>query len=258
VSDTTPHSAHPPTESNESKPEKPGFFSFENFRSLGVLVIVIFAFRWSVISPYHVPTASMEPSIKVGDRLLALKLAYDLKIPFTEFKLLTWGQPERGDIIVFRYPKDPSIDYVKRVIGVAGDRIRMEDHILYINGSKQERSDHNFDRTILEDIDDRPNTKNLFRENLTGTEHWVIQNKSTFHSFISEDWPVDGTEYVVPQDSVFVIGDNRDNSTDSRAWGKVPLSYVRGEALMVLWSMYGHEDSSLPSIRWNRFGHILR
>src|SRR3954468_7705197 len=76
------------------------FFGFENLKSLAILVLVIFAFRWSVVSPYHVPTASMEPTIKIGDRLLAFKLAYDLKVPFTDIVVTKWGTPQRGDIIV--------------------------------------------------------------------------------------------------------------------------------------------------------------
>src|SRR5476649_2635064 len=96
--------------------EEPGFFSYENLRSLFVLVLIILAIRWSVASPYNVPTPSMEPTIKVGDRLLAFKLAYNLKIPFTDYVVAEWGKPKRGDIIVFRYPNDPDIDYVKRVV----------------------------------------------------------------------------------------------------------------------------------------------
>ena len=107
----------------EDKKQSPGFWSPENLRSIAILIFLIFCFRWSVASPYHVPTASMEPTIKVGDRLLALKLSYDLKIPFTDYSVLEWAKPERGDIIVFRYPRDPDIDYVKRVVGIPGDRI---------------------------------------------------------------------------------------------------------------------------------------
>ena len=130
------------------------FWSPENLRSILVLIVLIFCFRWSVASPYHVPTASMEPTIKVGDRLLAFKLSYNLKVPFTDVVVWEWGKPERGDIIVFRYPKDPDIDYVKRVVGVAGDEISMVDDILHINGEPQARVDHNFDRDILTDIED--------------------------------------------------------------------------------------------------------
>jgi len=242
--------------------EKPGFlasfFGFENLRSLAILILIIFAFRWSVVSPYHVPTASMEPTIKVGDRLLAFKLAYNLKVPFTDIVIAEWGAPKRGDIIVFRYPKDPDIDYVKRVVGIAGDQVEMIDDILYINGRPQPRVDHNQDRSILDDIEDTKDIKLLYREDLDGVDHWVMQNEPATRHFTRSKWPPQGTPaYTVPENSVFVIGDNRDNSTDSRVWLQVPVSYIRGKAQFVIWSVYTPRDSAWPSLRFNRFGHGL-
>jgi len=242
--------------------EKPGFvssfFGFENLRSLAILILVIFAFRWSVVSPYHVPTASMEPTIKVGDRLLAFKLSYNFKVPFTDFVVASWGTPKKGDIIVFRYPKDPDIDYVKRVVGVAGDSLQIKNDTLYVNGVAQPRAAHEFDRTILDDIEDQKSIKMLYRETLEGTEHWVLQNEPGQRHFTRSDWPASGEPYVVPQESVFVMGDNRDNSTDSRAWGEVPLSYIRGKAIFVIWSIYSPPESTWPKMRFNRFGHVLQ
>jgi signal peptidase I len=242
-------------------PEKEGFLSsflgFDNLRSLLILIVAIFAFRWSVVSPYHVPTASMEPTIKVGDRLLAYKLAYNLKVPFTDIVVLEWGKPKRGDIIVFRYPKDPDIDYVKRVVGIAGDKLKIRDDVLYVNDVAQARESHEFDRSILDDIEDHKNIKVLYMENLSGTDHWVMQNKPAQRLFTRANWPDNDGVYEVPADSVFVIGDNRDNSTDSRVWGEVPMSYIRGKAVMVIWSVFSDPDSSWPVLRYNRFGHVL-
>ena len=225
------------------------FWSPENLRSIIILVFLIFCFRWSIASPYHVPTASMEPTIKVGDRLLAFKLAYDLKIPFTDIALFNWGEPERGDIIVFRYPKNTDIDYVKRVVGVSGDKIKFRNDILYINDEPQKRTTI-FDREVLDDIVDTKEIKDLYREDLMGHEHWVIQNKPETRGFRSPSWPPIG-DYTVPEGSVFVAGDNRDNSTDSRAWGEVPRSYIHGRAVFVIWSSVDF------SLRFYRFGHIL-
>lgn len=236
--------------------KSPSFWSPENLRSIAILIFAILCFRWSIASPYHVPTASMEPTIKVGDRLLAWKLSYNLKVPFTDIVVAEWGKPKRGDIIVFRYPKDPDIDYVKRVVGIPGDRIKYADDVLYINDVEQSRVLAESDRTILNDIRDNKDIKVLYKEKLDGTEHYVMQNTPNVRSFLSGNWPATG-EYVVPEDSVFVSGDNRDNSTDSRVWGQVPLSYVRGKALFVIWSMYGSDDSALPSFRFDRFGHWL-
>ena len=245
---------------NISPKSKPGFWTPENSRQLAILVLAILAFRWSIASPYHVPTASMEPTIKVGDRLLAFKLSYDLKLPFTDISLLNWGVAKRGDIIVFKYPQNPDIDYVKRVVGLPGDHLKVLENVLYINGKAQEREDYNKDRTILTDITNAPEQKDLFRENLEGLEHWVMQDKPTsLYYGMSRKYPADGEETIVPENSLFVMGDNRDNSTDSRSWGFVPYNYVRGKALLVLWSWFTPEDSGIwPNIRFNRFGHGLK
>lgn len=242
-----------------AKRQDVGFWSFENFRSLFIMLFVIFAIRYSVVSPYFVPTASMEPTIKVGDRLIANKLAYQFKVPFTDIVAAEWGTPQRGDIIVFQYPKDPAIDYVKRVVGVAGDKLQIKDDILYINGEPQPRTDHNQDRSILTDIFDPEDQKLLFRETLNGVEHWVMQNKDEYRNFATKDWPpYTDQPYVVPENAVFCIGDNRDNSADSRSWNHVPLEYVRGKAMFVFWSAYTPIGKTMPIFRWNRFGEGLK
>lgn len=237
--------------------QNPGFFSKENLKSLGILILIVFAIRWSIASPYHVPTASMEPSIKVGDRLIANKLAYGLKLPFTDWDIVSWGTPKKGDIVVFKYPKDTSLDYVKRVVGVAGDRIRIRDNILYVNDEPQDLVEYNHDREILTDIVDEPDTKNLFKETLNGNEHWVIMKKPAFKVIDISNWPPIGSpDHVVSEDSIFCVGDNRDNSRDSRSWGEVPLSFVRGRASFVLWSMYKPQGEWFK-LRFDRFGYQL-
>jgi signal peptidase I len=250
---------------------KPGFFSSENLRSLLILVIAIFAIRSTIASPYHVPTASMEPTIKVGDRLLAYKLAYRFKVPFHDYlqpvlktigidfdgTIIEWGRPERGDIIVFKYPKDPDTDYVKRVVAIAGDEVEIKEDILYLNGEAQERVDHNTDRQVLEDIEDQKELKLLYMENLSGLKHWAMQNIPSARHFTHSNWPREGGPYKVPEDAVFVIGDNRDNSKDSREWQHVPMDYVRGKALFVIWSVYTPRGSNWPSFRLTRFGEWL-
>jgi len=246
------------TTSSQPDQEKPGTFSFENLRSLAFLVIVVLAIRWTIASPYYVPTSSMEPTIKVGDRLLAWKLAYSFKVPFTDIALLSWGTPKRGDIIVFKYPRDPGIDYVKRVVAVAGDEIQLMDDVLYVNGKAQPRTDHNDDRSIIDDIVDEKDDKLLYRENLEGIDHWVMQKKPEYRKTLRAWWPdVDGKPYTVPEGSVFCIGDNRDNSSDSRVWGQVPISYVRGRALFVVWSIWTPKGEFFPKLRFDRFGKWL-
>lgn len=230
----------------------------ESVKSLAILIIFVLAIRWSVASPYYVPTSSMEPTIKVGDRLLAWKLAYNFKVPFTDVALATWGTPHRGDIIVFKYPRDTSIDYVKRVVALAGDEVQVRDDILYINGKPQERVDHNSDRSVIDDIVDEKEYKLLYLENLEGLEHWVMQHKPEYKRALRAWWPdADGQPYTVPQGSVFCMGDNRDNSSDSRVWGDVPLSYVRGRALFVVWSIWTPKGDAIPKLRFDRFGKWL-
>jgi signal peptidase I len=236
------------------------FFGFDNLSSVALLIAVIFMFRELVVSPYHVPTASMEPTIKVGDRLLASKLSYGMKIPFVGTTIFEWARPKRGDIIVFKYPENPSIDYVKRVIAVAGEKVQLIDDIIHVDGVPQERRSVESDRAILDDIKDDGDNKDLFKEKLGNEEHWVIQIKSPLRHFARPNWPLNSDAYVVPADSVFVMGDNRDNSTDSRAWGEVPISYVRGQALLVLWSAYQPDEQIWYDyrIRFSRFGHLLQ
>jgi signal peptidase I len=258
TSKNTPDTTAPTTDATVMPKEKPGTFSFEGLKSLAILIVLVLAVRWSIASPYYVPTSSMEPTIKVGDRLLAWKLAYNFKIPFTDTALLSWGAPKRGDIIVFKYPRDPSIDYVKRVVAIAGDQVQLRDDVLYINGTAEARVDHNGDRTILTDIVDEQDDKLLFRENLEGIDHWVMQRKPEFRRALRAWWPdVDGKPYTVPEGSVFCMGDNRDNSSDSRVWGEVPLAYVRGRALFVVWSIWTPKGDAFPKLRFDRFGKWL-
>lgn len=251
-------SSNPTKKPTDISQQKPGFFSTDNLKSLGLLIIVILALRSSVASPYHVPTASMEPTIKVGDRLLAFKMAYEIKIPFLEVTLAKFGTPKRGDIIVFKYPKDPDIDYVKRVVGIPGDELQIKDDILFVNGVPMERVDRNEDRSILDDINDPKEIKLLYSENLDGLNHFVMQNIDSARQFTRKDWPPPGTgPYKVRENAVFCMGDNRDNSTDSRVWNEVPMEYVRGKALFVIWSLFTPHDSNWPSFRFDRFGKWL-
>ena len=237
--------------------EESDFFSYQNLRSLFILILIIMAIRWSFVSPYHVPTPSMEPEIKVGDRLLANKLAYNLRIPFTDYVLFEWAQVKRGDIIVFKYPKDTSLDYVKRVVGIPGDRLRLVNDVLYINGVAQKRVPYNHDRSILSDITVQKEYKDLYEENLDGKLHWTMNTISQYRGVDAGNWPAYG-EYVVPKDSVFTIGDNRDDSADGRSWGEIPLEYVKGKALFVIWSAYTEKEGFFPKFRLNRFFTKLR
>lgn len=232
------------------------FLGFNSLRSLLILIVVIVAFRSVIMSPYHVPTGSMEPTIKIGDRLLALKMYYDLRLPFTDLVLTSWRTPQRGDIIVFQYPKDPSVNYVKRVIALAGDQVEIKEDVLHINGRAQTLTPVEGDSDLLQDVDHGSNMQ-LFSENLSGYQHFVTHDLPASRRFQLSNFPAGNRPFVVPENSVFVLGDNRDHSLDSRTWGEVPLSYVKGKAMFIIWSIYSPQGSGMPSLRFDRFGKWL-
>ncbi len=199
----------------------------------------------------------MEPTIKVNDRLLAFKLAYSLRLPYFETTLWQWRRPVRGDIVVFQYPKDPSINYVKRVVAVAGDRIRLRDRVLEINGIPQAQSVAIGHGDLLSDIES-PQSKVLLREDFETKWHWILHDLPTANAFPNENFPADGSEREIPEGNIFVLGDNRDASKDSRDWGHVPLEYVKSQAILVLWGIYDPQTGGVLSLRLRRFLHILR
>lgn len=234
----------------EEKSASQRLFTLEELRVIGYLIFLALCIRSSIMAPYEVPTASMEPTIMVGDRIIANKLAYGLRMPFFGYKLLHWGDVQRGDIIVFTFPKNPKLDFVKRVVAVAGDTIQIIDDRLYLNGELIERSSPLLDRTILEHAEDRPAAKELFVEDL-GDHSFYITQTTGKNTVRNRHWPLSRRAYTVPPEAVFVMGDNRDNSTDSRHWENVPLTNIKGKAQFVFWS-----SSSAPGIfgdlRWSR------
>ncbi len=227
-------------------------------RTLALVGVVVLFLRAIVASPYWVPTSSMEPTIKVGDRLLGFKLAYGLRLPFMGGPLLTWSSPARGEIVIFRDPRSPDIDIVKRVVGLGGDEISIVDDVLTVNGKRQPLKAIRDRGEVLSDIDDASEEKDLFEEVIGASPHWVMMNIPSKRVFGQRDWPAGGFPFKVPAGTIFVMGDNRDTSADSRVWGEVPLTYVRGRAVLVLWSMYTPRGSDWPTLRWTRFLNGLR
>jgi signal peptidase I len=229
----------------------------EYSESIGVAVAIALLLRAFVVEAFQIPSGSMIPTLEVGDHIFVSKFAYGLTIPFTNKKLVELGQPKRGDIIVFKFPLDQSTDYIKRVVGLPGDALEMRDGELYVNGHAVPRervprpyrytdaSAH--ERGAL--ADEREG--DLWIENLDGTKHETLQDRASG----SRDFE----RRVVPAGHVFVMGDNRDNSSDSRVWGYVDRDLIKGRALIVWWS----RDSSVGlgeffgSIRWKRFFQLV-
>ena len=183
-----------------------------------VLALIIRAF---VVQAFKIPSSSMEKTLLVGDHILVNKFIYGTKIPFTSTKILSFKKPQKGDIIVFVFPEDRKKDFIKRVVGVEGDRVEIIDKKVYINGSPNYCPFAvNDDETIIPG---------------------GIQPRDNYG-------PV-----VVPRDSLFVMGDNRDHSYDSRYWGFVKLEEVKGNAFIIYWSWNGLESS----LRWKRIGSLI-
>ena len=195
------------------------------------MIIALLALRWTVVEPYVVPTGSMEPTLKTGDRLYALKCAYDIRLPFTDIILFRTGAVKRGDVILFKSPRDPNITFVKRAVGLPGDKIEFRSGALYVNGVEMEKSTFP-DRSVMRDIE-YESRKNLYLENLTGKKHYVIlDTAAAYSSSRSHD------EITVPEGKLFASGDNRDNSYDSRMWGFVPMENLKGKALFIWYSSW--------------------
>lgn len=202
---------------------------FKSYLPLTNLIIFLLALRWTVVEPYVVPTGSMEPTLKTGDRLYALKCAYDVRFPFTEWILFRTGNVKRGDVILFRAPKDPSITYVKRAIGLPGDRIEFREGALWVNGEEVIKNELR-DSNVMYDIDGNTE-KALYIEHLSGVKHYTILDQYRPHMR-------NIYELTVPEDHLFAVGDNRDNSHDSRAWGFVPMENLKGRAMFIWFSFW--------------------
>lgn len=178
-----------------------------NFMFIFLLVLL----RASVFGNYSVPTGSMNPTILEGDKFFSNKLAYDIRIPFTTIDLVRFKAPARGDIIAFKFPEDPSISYTKRIIAVPGDRIAIRGKEIILNGNK----------VPVRLVDTLPDVM-TFEETL-GSTRYLIQR--SYHATFLDDMK----ETTVPDNCYFAMGDNRDNSSDSRVWGFVPYENIIGK-----------------------------
>jgi signal peptidase I len=189
-----------------------------------IAVLIALFIRTFVVQAFKIPSSSMEPTLLVGDYLMVNKFVYGLRIPFTKTKVFQYKKPQRGDIIVFIYPKDPTKDFIKRVIGTEGEKVEIIHNKIYIN-----------DRLI--------------------GDPWGYFQKTSWLGYLKgvEDFgPV-----VVPKDSLFVMGDNRDNSQDSRFWGYVDLNAVLGRAFIIYFSWNGNAENLFDMVRWPRIAKLI-
>jgi signal peptidase I len=193
----------------------------EYVEAIVIAVVIAFFIRTFIIQAFKIPSGSMKPTLQIGDHILVTKFIYGIKIPIVRKTLVPISDPKRGDIVVFIYPEDRSKDFVKRVIGTAGDTIEIRDKKIYLNGLP-----HNDNHGVYTDDLTIPG---------------AAQPRDNFG-------PV-----TVPPGSIFVMGDNRDQSYDSRFWGFVDLRDVLGKAFIIYWSWNSEEHG----VRWGRLGHLL-
>lgn len=215
----------------ENIKQRSGFAAFRKDWLEPILIAFVLALviRTYIVQPFKIPSGSMEDTLLVGDQLLALKFLYGTEIPFTGTTVMRMSDPQPGDIIVFKYPEDPSKDFIKRCIAVGGQTVEIHDKKVFVDGSEQDLPAHAkiVDRTVYPAR---------------------LGPRDNYDSF------------TVPENTVFVMGDNRDNSNDSRFWGVVPVENIKGKAFLIYWSWNREQPlyDVFHRIRWNRFFTLIR
>jgi len=193
----------------------------ENIEAIIIAVIIAMFIRTFMVQAFKIPSGSMMNTLLIGDHILVNKFIYGVNIPYAKGKnLIPLKDPKRGDIVVFKYPEDPTKDFIKRVVAVAGDSVEIVDKKLYVNNK------------------------------LTTNEPYAIYLEPTVFRPYRDNLP----KTTVPDHSLFVMGDNRDNSHDSRFWGFVDLDEIRGKAFFIYWSWDREEFGP----RWSRLGDLLK
>jgi signal peptidase I len=194
----------------------------EYSKSFFPVLFIVLVVRGFIVEPFRIPSGSMMPTLLVGDFILVNKFAYDLRLPVFNTKLIETGDPERGDVVVFRYPENPSDDYIKRVVGLPGDHIAYYNKVLYINGMRAPQQPIGEYESVGSGVS--MSGARVLQETLGDIKHKIL---------IEPRNPSIEAEYIVPLHEYFVMGDNRDNSNDSRFWGFVPDENLIGQAFMI-------------------------
>ncbi len=215
----------------------------EYARSFFPIVLIVLLLRSFLVEPFRIPSGSMMPTLLIGDFILVNKYTYGIRLPVLNDKIIEIGEPERGDIIVFRYPRNPSIDYIKRVIGLPGDRVAYYNKTVYINGQPARQVSLGRYRGVGQGSN--MTGAELRLEDLFGVEHDIL--------VLPGGGPSAEGVYIVPQGQYFVMGDNRDNSNDSRFWGTVPEENLVGRAFYI-WMNWDWQNKG---IGFDRIGTIL-
>lgn len=224
---------------NRSIQDKPAKL-IEFSRSFFPVFLIVLLLRSFLVEPFRIPSGSLEPTLLVGDFVAVNKFAYGIRLPVIEKKIIPISNPKTGEVAVFRWPPNPSYDYIKRVIGEPGDHVVYRNKVLTINGVEMKQD---FIQYTLDENSGAQVAK--YREHLNGVEHDI---------FVRPDVPAVDFDIKVPSGYYFMMGDNRDDSADSRFWGFVPDDHLRGKAFLVWMSWNSHTSM----VRWSKLGSIIR
>jgi signal peptidase I len=206
-------------------------------KSFFPVILIVFLLRSFIVEPFRIPSGSMIPTLLVGDFILVNKFAYGIRLPIVNKKIIGVGEPQHGDVMVFRYPDDPSLDYIKRVIGVPGDRIVYVNKRLTVNGQElavKPAGDYLYK--------ERMSYANRYLETIGGRQHSILleEDAPAAVPFVKQfpfrndcTYNSEGLACTVPPGHYFLMGDNRDNSSDSRVWGFVPDANIVGKAFFI-------------------------
>ncbi len=217
----------------------------EYARSFFPVILAVLILRSFLVEPFRIPSGSMMPTLLSGDFILVNKYTYGIRLPVLNKKVLALGDPERGDVVVFRYPKNPSVDYIKRVVGLPGDTISYLGKQVYVNGVVAKQTSLGTYTTTGEGLHMTGADRRI--ENLAGVEHQILVVRGRGSN------PENKVEFIVPEGQYFVMGDNRDNSNDSRVWGFVPDENLVGRAFMIWMNWDGIQNR----ISWERLGSFI-
>ncbi len=212
-----------------------------------IAAVVALFIRQFAVEAFKIPSGSMIPTLDIGDHLLVNKFVYGPRIPFTDIRIFTWKEPKRGEIIVFKYPENESKNFIKRVVGLPGDKIEIKKGILFINDQPVPVIAQGvFKENEQGDGSPYYEKPRLLEEQLGIVKHHIL--------YLRDQSDYDFGPKLVPAESVFVMGDNRDNSQDSRVWGFVKNEKILGRALIIYWSW----DGDGRWVRWERIGTLIR
>lgn len=227
-----------PHRRKHGKQDKPSWL-FEQCRAFFPVFLIVLILRSFIAEPFRIPSGSDEPTLLVGDFIIANKFVYGLRWPVIHTKFVKIGEPKEGDIVLFRYPVDESKDLIKRVVGVPGDHISYVNKVLYINGKEAPQQLQG--QATDKDGEGQSWPVEVKQEDLVGIKHQI---------YLRPDIPAQDFSVTVPKDMYFVMGDNRDDSNDSRYWGFVPEANFIGKAYRIWFSW----NSDTNRVRWDRIG----